>query len=256
MMHKRFFQTICAVASLLCVLALTQVNPALASAKARPAARFHMQTVPALSCEEDTDYAVQATAAFSTGEYEASLPLFLCATWFEPLNMDLQAQYFQALFHAGQYFTAGYAGAYLDTYAPERWDGIIEQTRTLAEADPTDETAAELYAASALFSPEQDSALARLLELNPDNPYGLLIDGLIQAFQKGDLETAAAQLDRAVELAPDNAEVLTFAGNVTHYGLQNLEAATTLLNRAIEADPGYPFAYMERASIGKQSGRL
>ena len=85
---------------------------------------------------------------------------------------------------------------------------------------------------------EAAEATKRIREINPQNPYGLALGGMVNEVQ-GNWATAARQMAGATALDPNDPEITVFVGDL-YLGLGLPSEAGQWYDRAAEIFPGHP----------------
>lgn len=203
-------------------------------------------------CDPAVDYATSAMAVYEAGEYETALSGLHCAALRDLRNIDLHAAYLQAALRTGRLTTADTASRYLETLAVERFDDIIVQMEAALQADPSDEGAAVVLTFARY--PLQDSDIARIQAINPDNVLALMYAGRKAVYQDNNPEAARAAFERALALAGDDPEILIGMAFNYLYGLNDTEGALTLVERALTIDPLFAASYYARGNYHEMMG--
>lgn len=109
-----------------------------------------------------------------------------------------------------------------------------------------------LYLAGQVAEAEQ-ATLAQL-EIEPDHPDGLLVQGLI-ALERGRKADSLRVLERAASLYPSNAEIHVALGQALLISGRGKKASAAAFHRALEAAPGHAMASLNLAKLALASGQ-
>lgn len=100
---------------------------------------------------------------------------------------------------------------------------------------------------------EAQRYIQKALEINPEDPVSLFIQGVIYINQ-GDIKPALKFFERAQQ----HGELtwgLAYNLGLCHYGLGNFDISIQLLNNAIQKDPSQPYPYLLLAQIFLRQNR-
>jgi tetratricopeptide (TPR) repeat protein len=191
---------------------------------------------------------------------------------------------------------SGAAGPYAllgDAYMDGFLEGPAVAARRIAEAEARWPDEALLPVVRAQFAliagdrPQMEEAIARAVDLDPDNPVALLARAYYRQAMTSELDEALADLERAAELQPGSSEIWNMIGNIqtereavreareayeraldlepnNTVVMANLailyldngltERARVLADEAVERDPGMSTALLARGRVRLQTG--
>jgi tetratricopeptide (TPR) repeat protein len=193
-----------------------------------------------LVCDDNLDFLVYAEDLLTEGAYEDALIGFSCALEQNPLNLDAHRGLIEVLLLTGAYSDAMLAYAAIKVQVipsiSDAMQQILDYYETSLESQPdnihllTGYSFAEWYN----FNPETAMLhLEHILELEPNNLYGLVVRGNNHFFMN-EQEAGEADFASALELVPESADVYFMMADGYLYGLGNLELALEAVSRAAE----------------------